>query len=93
MFQFKKKWHRYHVNSIDFDASGSRLASCSTDGSVSIWQAATGEEICSEQPPFQSQAALRVCKWSPCGGYVATAGDDENVAIFRFDSNRLKYVR
>ncbi|XP_077562156.1 WD repeat, SAM and U-box domain-containing protein 1-like isoform X1 [Haemaphysalis longicornis] len=72
--------HKYGVNAVQFSPLGTALASCSTDGSLLLWNVESGEQL--GQLQHRSQAALRCCSFSPSGALLATGGDDETLVLW-----------
>lgn len=72
--------HTYGVNCVCFSPFGTVIASCSTDGTVILWNAETGEQITQLQHP--SQSAIRTCCFSPSSALLATGSDDETVILW-----------
>ncbi|KAK8406697.1 hypothetical protein O3P69_007344 [Scylla paramamosain] len=81
--------HTYGVNSVNFSPFGSKLASASIDGSTIIWDVKSGERLCSLLPA--SEAAVRVCAFSPNSALLATGGDDDMAGIW--DVSTLSLLR
>ncbi|XP_050711432.1 WD repeat, SAM and U-box domain-containing protein 1-like isoform X3 [Eriocheir sinensis] len=81
--------HTYGVNYVNFSPFGSKLASASIDGSTIIWDVKSGERLCSLQPA--SEAAVRVCAFSPNSALLATGGDDDLAGIW--DVSTLSLLR
>ncbi|XP_017753364.1 PREDICTED: WD repeat, SAM and U-box domain-containing protein 1-like isoform X2 [Eufriesea mexicana] len=72
--------HAYSVNHVEFSPCGRMLASCSLDGTVIIWNT---EDGCQARSSFVNSASgIRVCRWSPDGTKIATAGDDEKTTLW-----------
>ncbi|XP_044265114.1 WD repeat, SAM and U-box domain-containing protein 1-like isoform X1 [Tribolium madens] len=71
--------HTYPVNYVEFSRDGSKLASCSLDGGTNIWNSETGEKIASLP---ENSLSLKVCRFSPDGNFLITAGDDEKATIW-----------
>jgi WD40 repeat protein len=68
--------HGNQVNSVAWTPDGQRLASASTDGTIKIWDATTGQEI----RTLRGRLAVRTAHWSPNGRRLAsTAADGVNV--------------
>ncbi|KAG0725098.1 WD repeat, SAM and U-box domain-containing protein 1 [Chionoecetes opilio] len=81
--------HTYGVNSVNFSPFGSKLASASIDGSTIIWDVKSGDRLCSLVPA--SEAAVRVCAFSPNSALLATGGDDDMAGIW--DVSTLSLLR
>ncbi|XP_015111511.1 WD repeat, SAM and U-box domain-containing protein 1 [Diachasma alloeum] len=76
--------HKYSINHVDFSPCGSMLASCSLDGTTMIWNTETGDQA--RGSFVNSGAGIRVCRWSPDGTKMATAGDDEKTTLWDMTS-------
>ncbi|XP_015610586.1 WD repeat, SAM and U-box domain-containing protein 1 isoform X2 [Cephus cinctus] len=72
--------HKYSVNHVEFSPCGSMLASCSLDGTTIIWDAQKGGQA--RGSFVNSGCGIRVCRWSPDGRTIATAGDDEKTTLW-----------
>ncbi|XP_057328028.1 WD repeat, SAM and U-box domain-containing protein 1-like isoform X2 [Microplitis mediator] len=81
--------HKYSVNYVEFSPCGSMLASCSLDGTTMIWCTENGEEA--RGSFVNSGTGIRVCRWSPDGTKIATAGDDEKTTIW--DINTMEELQ
>ncbi|XP_076241423.1 uncharacterized protein LOC143183650 isoform X2 [Calliopsis andreniformis] len=72
--------HKYSVNHVEFSPCGTMLASCSLDGTAIVWDTESG---CRARSSFlNSGSGIRVCRWSPDGTKIATAGDDERTTLW-----------
>jgi WD40 repeat protein len=69
--------HTELIYSLDFSADGKRLVSASTDQTVRLWDAATGDSLL--RIPFESQVYL--AKFSNDGARIAVAPMDSRVVI------------
>ncbi len=78
--------HPAGVFTVAFDPSGRRLASGCQDGSVWLWNIATGtSRIASER----HTGTVWSVAFSPDGRFLASAGDDRRVRIWDVESGRL----
>src|SRR5262249_475765 len=55
------------------------IASGSWDGSVRLWDAATGEPV---SPPLRVGSIVRALAFSPDGTWLVTGGDDDRLRIW-----------
>ncbi|XP_011497055.1 PREDICTED: WD repeat, SAM and U-box domain-containing protein 1-like [Ceratosolen solmsi marchali] len=76
--------HKYSVNYVEYSPCGTKLASCSMDGTTIIWDVETGNQA--RASFVNSSLAVRVCRWSPDGTKIATAGDDEKIILWDLDT-------
>jgi len=76
------KGHTDYVNSVSWSPDGKRLASGSDDGTVKIWDVASGQNVASVN---LIDVVLGV-SWSPNGKYVAIASADHNVYVWDVSS-------
>ncbi|XP_076180515.1 WD repeat, SAM and U-box domain-containing protein 1 isoform X2 [Ptiloglossa arizonensis] len=72
--------HTYSINYVEFSPCGNMLASCSLDGTAIIWNTENGSQVKSSF--VNSGSGVRVCRWSPDGTRIATAGDDERTTLW-----------
>lgn len=89
--------HQDTVWDIDFDADGTRLASCSSDRSVRIWQPATGQELLAisdahQRKPPGIEGRIVGVDFSPDGKHVASTGDDGNARIWDAKSGEMVHT-
>ncbi|HMF19590.1 MAG TPA: WD40 repeat domain-containing protein, partial [Gemmataceae bacterium] len=71
--------HRKRIHQVAFSADGKRLASCSRDGSVKIWDAHFGTEARMVQG---HTGALLTMAFSGDGGLLATAAKDRTIKLW-----------
>ncbi|OXU21700.1 hypothetical protein TSAR_012428 [Trichomalopsis sarcophagae] len=76
--------HKYSVNYVEFSPCGTKLASCSMDGTTVIWDVENGSQA--RTSFVNSGTAVRVCRWSPDGIKIATAGDDEKTILWDLET-------
>ncbi|KAG7206559.1 hypothetical protein KM043_000247 [Ampulex compressa] len=72
--------HAYSVNHVEFSPCGRMLASCSLDGTAVLWNVEDGTQA--KSCFVNSGAGIRICRWSPDGTKLATAGDDERTTLW-----------
>lgn len=73
------KSHQGPVHSLAWSPNSRLLASASGDGTVQIWNPASGETLLTFRRHFESVNAV---SWSPQGTYLASAGNDSLVYIW-----------
>jgi eukaryotic-like serine/threonine-protein kinase len=71
--------HLNHVNSVAFNPDGTRIASASTDKTIRIWDAQTGEEVATLTG--HTDAVVTVA-YSPDGSKLASGSDDRTVRLW-----------
>ncbi|XP_046734061.1 WD repeat, SAM and U-box domain-containing protein 1-like [Diprion similis] len=76
--------HKYSVNHVEFSPCGTMLASCSLDGTTIVWDTEMGGRA--KANFVNSGSGIRVCRWSPNGKMIATAGDDEKTTLWNVDT-------
>lgn len=80
--------HGYGVHCCRFSSCGSHLISCSTDGTVMVRSAETGELSSVLQHPGRSP--LRACALAPDSSLLLAGACDGTVALWEFTSNTLR---
>lgn len=71
--------HTAEVNSVSWSPDGMRIASCSNDATVQIWDARNG----GDSFIFSGHGgAVKAVAWAPDGGRVASASKDKTVQIW-----------
>jgi WD40 repeat protein len=73
--------HREAVNRVAFSPDGSSLATASNDGTVRVWNVATGEP---KMPPLDHGDAVQVVAFSADGALIASATVD-TIHLWRAD--------
>jgi len=68
--------HSATINSIDVDAKGQFLLTCSDDKTARLWDASTGNRLRTFRPPvgYGNEGRLFACALSPDGNIAATGG-------------------
>eukprot|EP00095_Tigriopus_kingsejongensis_P002126 maker-scaffold447_size167621-snap-gene-0.46 protein:Tk02126 transcript:maker-scaffold447_size167621-snap-gene-0.46-mRNA-1 annotation:"vegetative incompatibility protein het-e-1-like isoform x2" len=79
--------HQYSINEVRYSPQGSLIACASTDGTTSIIAAKDGRLVNRLVQP--SGLAIRCCRFSPDASHLATAGDDDLIAIWDLLSGSL----
>lgn len=67
--------HTAAVNAVSWSPDNLRLISGSTDKTVQVWDAATGQNAVT----YQHEAFVKTAAWSPDGKYLASGGHDRVV--------------
>jgi WD40 repeat protein/serine/threonine protein kinase len=78
--------HESAVRCAVFSPDGRRIASCSRDGSVKIWDALTGQELCSFRAHDKESQSVA---FSPDGHLLASAGMDRTVKLWDANTGQL----
>jgi WD40 repeat protein len=73
--------HTDQVHAVAWSPDGSRLASAAGDGSVRIWNTATGEAVGHPLRGHRDEG-IRSVAWSPDGTRLASAYDDTTVMLW-----------
>ena len=68
-----------YVNCVCFAPTGKYIASCSDDGTVRVWDAATGKLVGS---PLDVDGLVSSLDFSPCGTKIAVTCNDSANWIF-----------
>ncbi len=71
--------HRGAVNACVWNPRGTALCSASNDGSLKIWDAATGKELLSLSG---HGASVRCCAWSPDGTRLLSGAGDKKLKLW-----------
>ena len=71
--------HLNHVNCVVFSPDGTRIASASTDKTIRIWNAQTGEEVATLTG---HTAAVVTVAYSPDGSKLASGSDDSTIRLW-----------
>lgn len=93
--------HGDQVTGVAFSPDGKLVTSSSWDGTVRLWDAATGEEVHTlKRDPNSSvwtghKGRVSDVAYSPDGKYLASAGSsspDNNVIVWAANTGRIRYV-
>jgi len=83
--------HTNRVPSVSFSPDGRVLASASMDGTVRLWDIATGQVRRVFRP--HDERGVRTVRFSPDGLVLATGGDDDSVALIDLRSGEIVSLR
>ncbi|XP_069080287.1 WD repeat, SAM and U-box domain-containing protein 1 [Pleurodeles waltl] len=78
------KGHTYAVHCCCFSPLGDILASCSTDGTIKLWNPQNGHTLAVLEHP--SSSPVRVCRFSPQSMYLVSGGADGTVVLWNVES-------
>jgi len=90
--------HSGVLRDLAVDSAETYFATCGQDGTVRIWDLASGELQKTLRIPFGPECALNSLAISPDGRQIATGGNagftwDKSVSIYLFDRNSGQIVR
>jgi len=77
--------HQDMVHDAQFDFYGKRLATCSSDSLVKVWQVDAGDQYTQTGEIAMHEGPVRQVSWShpQFGSLLATCGYDKRVMVFR----------
>jgi WD40 repeat protein len=84
----KLRGHTRLISTVQYDRDGSRLATASLDGTVILWDAATGEALRTLRVTDANVGVTSVC-FSGDGRTVITASRDRKVRVYDVDTGAL----
>ncbi|XP_071495937.1 WD repeat, SAM and U-box domain-containing protein 1-like [Diadema antillarum] len=72
--------HSYYVHWCTFSSFGTKLASCSTDGKVIVWDTTSGETLAVFE--HENKPIVRVCAFSPDSQFLVSGGADNMLCLW-----------
>jgi eukaryotic-like serine/threonine-protein kinase len=76
--------HLNRVNVVAWSPDGRYIASASADKTVAVWNAVSGENICTYRGHSDVVSSIA---WSPDGTRIASASDDQTVQVWQARQN------
>nr|XP_019557895.2 WD repeat, SAM and U-box domain-containing protein 1-like [Aedes albopictus]XP_029725429.1 WD repeat, SAM and U-box domain-containing protein 1-like [Aedes albopictus]XP_029725431.1 WD repeat, SAM and U-box domain-containing protein 1-like [Aedes albopictus] len=83
--------HKYGVTSVRVSPKGAVLASASVDGTVMLWNLATGEET--NVLTQEGGEAIRACIFSPNGASIVSSDDNGYICVWGPDKSLKRHMK
>ncbi|XP_055621483.1 WD repeat, SAM and U-box domain-containing protein 1-like [Toxorhynchites rutilus septentrionalis] len=83
--------HKYGVTCVRVSPKGAVLASASVDGTVILWNLATGEET--NVLVQESIESIRACIFSPNGEWIVSSDDSGSICVWGQNKSLKRHMR
>ena len=77
--------HQGYVTSVVWSPDGKTLASASDDGTIRLWEAASGQPV----RTLGQKGSVKSVAWSPDGKTLASASNDDSIQLWEVASGQL----
>jgi serine/threonine protein kinase len=78
--------HAGLVLALSWAPDGSYIVSGSSDGTIHVWNAASGHNTFIHRNPFKEYAWACALAWSPDGTHIASGSDDKTVHVWQVEN-------